>query len=59
MILGPPILGCVGILQAGFRSKRVPDPSQAYRELAISGAYVDQALLENIIKALKLPPLEG
>ena len=57
--LGLAVLGCVGILQDGFRSKRAPDLSQAYRELAVSGAYVDRALLENILKILKLPPLSG
>jgi predicted nucleic acid-binding protein len=54
---GLAVLGCVGVLQDAFGLKLLSDLTGVYRELLASGAYVDRALLENILKILNLPPL--
>ncbi len=54
---GLTVLGCVGVLQDAFGLKRPPDLTQAYRELLVSGAYVDRMVLENILEILDLPPI--
>ena len=54
---GIAILGCVGVLHDAFGLGLVSDLTEAYRQLAASGAYVDRELLENILKLLGLPPL--
>jgi len=54
---GLAVLGCVGVLQDAFGMKLLPDLPGAYRRLLDSGAYIDRALLENILKTFNLPPL--
>jgi len=54
---GLAVLGWVGVLHDAFGLKLVSDLPGAYRQLLASGAYVDRALLENILKILNLPPL--
>jgi predicted nucleic acid-binding protein len=54
---GLTVLGCVGVLQDAFGLKLPPDLTQAYRELLVSGAYVDRIVLENILEILDLPPI--
>jgi predicted nucleic acid-binding protein len=51
------VLGCVGVLEDAFGLQLLADLPQAYRQLLSSGAYVDPKILENSLKALKLPPL--
>ena len=54
---GLTVLGCMGVLHDAFGLKLLPDLREAYRRLLSSGAYVDRAMLENILKMLRLPPL--
>jgi predicted nucleic acid-binding protein len=54
---GLAVLGCVGILHDAFGQKLLSDLTGAYRQLLASGAYIDRAFLENILKILNLPPL--
>ena len=54
---GLAVLGCVGVLHDAFSLKLIPDLSAAYRQLVVSGAYVDRVLMQNILKMLNLPPL--
>ena len=51
------VLGCVGVLEDAFSLKLLSDLPEAYRQLLVSGAYVDRQILENSLKALNLPPL--
>jgi predicted nucleic acid-binding protein len=54
---GMAMLGCVGILQDAFGLHLLSDLTQAYRQLATSGAYIDRRILENSLIALNLPPM--
>lgn len=54
---GLAVLGCVGVLHDAFGLKLVSDLPGAYRQLLAAGAYVDRALLQNILNILDLPPL--
>jgi predicted nucleic acid-binding protein len=54
---GLAVLGCVGVLYDAFGLKLVSDLPGAYRQLLAVGAYVDRALLQDILKILDLPPL--
>ena len=51
------VLGCVGVLEDAFRLKLLSDLPEAYRQLLVSGAYVDRQILENSLTTLNLPPL--
>lgn len=54
---GLAVLGCVGVLQDAFGRRLVPDLAQLYRQLLLSGAYIDRRILDNSLSALRLPPL--
>jgi uncharacterized protein len=54
---GMAMLGCVGILQDAFGLHLLSDLTQAYRQLATSGAYIDRRILENSLIAPNLPPM--
>ena len=54
---GLTVLGCVGVLEDAFSLKLLSDLPEAYRQLLVSGAYVDRQILENSLTTLNLPPL--
>jgi len=54
---GLAVLGCVGVLHDAFELKLPSDLSEAYRQLLVSGAYVNRLLLEDILVTLNLPSL--
>jgi hypothetical protein len=52
--MGVDTVGCVGVLEEGFRLKLIPDLRVAYRQLFVSGAFVSRKILEQSLKNFNL-----
>jgi hypothetical protein len=51
------VMGCVGILETGFRRGLVPDLRWSYQELLAQGIRIDRQLLDQSLAACGLPAL--
>jgi predicted nucleic acid-binding protein len=54
---GVAVMGCVGLLEAGFRRGLVPDLRQGYLELLAQGTYINRSILNRSLAAFGLPRL--
>lgn len=52
-----PVMGCVGILETGFRRGLVPDLRQSYQELLAQGIRIDRQILNRSLAGCGLPSL--
>lgn len=50
-------MGCVGILETGFRRGRVVDLRASYQELLVQGIRIDRQILNHSLAACGLPSL--
>ena len=54
---GLAVMGCVGILEMGFRRGRVVDLRASYQELLVQGIRIDRQILNRSLAACGLPSL--
>ena len=54
---GLKVIGCVGLLEVGFRRGFVPDLREAYERLEHEGAFVAREILDRSLSAFGLLPL--
>jgi predicted nucleic acid-binding protein len=54
---GLAVMGCVGILETGFRRGRVVDLRASYQELLVQGIRIDRQILNHSLAACGLPSL--
>jgi predicted nucleic acid-binding protein len=54
---GLAVMGCVGILETGFRRGLVPDLRRSYQEMLAQGIRIDRQLLNQSLAACGLPSL--
>lgn len=51
------VMGCVGLLEVGFRRGLVGDLREVYLRLEREGAFVSREILDRSLEAFGLPPL--
>lgn len=51
------VMGCVGLLEVGFRRGLVGDLREVYQRLEQEGAFVSRAILDRSLSDFGLPPL--
>lgn len=51
------VMGCVGLLEVGFRRGLVGDLREVYQRLEHEGAFVSRAILDRSLSDFGLPPL--
>ena len=51
------VRGCVGVLEAAFRTGELPDLRQAYADLLRQRVYIDRDILNTSLGTFHLPPL--
>jgi predicted nucleic acid-binding protein len=54
---GIAVIGCVGVMESGFRRGLVPDLRESYRALLTQGTRIDRYILNRSLAACALPPL--
>ena len=54
---GLKVMGCVGLLEVGFRRGLIGDLREVYQRLEREGAFVSREILDRSLSAFGLPPL--
>ena len=54
---GLAVMGCVGILETGYRRGFVPNLRETYLKMIDRGIHIDRQLLNRSLNAARLPPL--
>jgi hypothetical protein len=50
-------MGCVGVIETGFRRGFVPDLRETYTALLAQGSYIDRHIVNRSLAAFGLPAL--
>lgn len=55
--VGIKVIGCVGILELGYRRQRLGDLRKTYQDLLMHGVHIDRGILNRSLAAFNLPNL--